>query len=159
MNAYSNSNAAHSLGDEFGLTTAAVLLCALESAHKRLTDCICQMETATSAREPDLAALTHARYRISQASYAKRQLATKACAHLLQHVGKREAGIVQSLQRDNAEYLRRSTEHVRRWPPAALEQDWPGYRAASREIRTRLKEVMRTEQRLLVPMLRAYEHL
>lgn len=159
MNAFSTHSAARSLGDQFASSTAAVLSCALQSAHSHLAHCISEVETVTAPREPDMAALAHARYRVSQASYAKRDLVNKACAHLLQHVGKQEADIVQSLQSDNGEYLRHSTEHVRRWPPAAVEQDWAGYRAASREIRARMEQVMRAEQRLLLPLLRAYEHV
>ena len=159
MNAFSSQGLAANLGEDFGATTSAVLLWALKSAYTHLEDCIAEMERVTGARELDMSTLANARFRISQASYARRQLVRRACDHLSGHATAPEADVIQSIRSDAAAYVRSSTEHVRNWRPSEIARDWAGYRRASRDIRAKLKVTMRTEQRLLFPLLAHYEHI
>lgn len=162
MNAFTNSTAAtrtpaENLGEEFGSTPAAVMLWALKSAYANLEDCMAKMEIATSRFQPDMESLATARFKISQASLARRQLLHKACDHLLGFATDAEARTIRSLKRDSAAYAAASTEHIGRWPAARVEQDWNAYREASRTIRAKMRQAMRDEQRLLLPLLARYE--
>lgn len=159
MNAFAVNFTDESLGKQFGGPDGAVMLWALESAYRHVADCMGEMEKVTVRAEPDLAALAQARFRFSQSIYAKRQLVQKACNHLLAHVGRDDIETVRTVLRASAEYYRASGEHVRRWPPPAVAQDWAGYRDASRAIRARMHELIRAEVRLLLPLLRSYEHV
>lgn len=143
--------------DEEGRTTAAALRCALQSAYKHLDDCIAHIELATATPVPNMALVANVRYRIGQASYARRQLVHKACDHLLDRVSLVDAETLRSLKRADAAYVRISTEHIRCWPRARVEQEWAGYREASRRIRAEMKQAIRNEQLRLFPLLVRYE--
>lgn len=162
MNATASSTAATQtaaagLGEEFGSTPATVMLWALKSAYAHLDDCIARMEVAAGCPRPDMESLATARFKISQASLARRQLLHNACDHLLGIVTGAEAQTLRSLKRDSIAHAAASIEHVRRWPVAQTERNWSGYREASRKIRARMKQAMRDEQRLLFPLLARYE--
>jgi hypothetical protein len=156
MEAHTDNIAAR-LGEEFSATPAAVTLWALKSVYAHLENCIAQMELATVSPKPDMRLLANARFKISQASLARRQLLHQACGHLLGLVTPTEAQMVRSLKRDSADNATASTEHVRRWPVAQVEREWNAYREASRQVRARMKQAIRFEQRLLFPLLARYE--
>lgn len=148
-----------SIGDEFGAPTSAVLLRALQSAHRHCEDCLNEIERATAKPERDAAAFTAARFRISHASLAKRTIIAKACEHLLELVEGQDADNVQAVQQLQLDCTRVSSEHVRRWPPATIATDWRGYCDASRDVRTMMRHANRVEQRTLYPLLARFEHI
>lgn len=156
MNAITETSAAR-LGEDFASPPATILLWALKSAYAHLEDCIAQMETATNRSQPDMASLANARFKISQASLARRHLLHKACDHLLGIATPAEAETIRSLKRESVAYAGASTEHIRRWPAAQVEKEWSAYLDASRKIRTKMKQAMRDEQRQLFPLLARYE--
>ena len=141
-----------------GPATAAALRSALQSACKHLDECIAEMEMATAAAVPNMIVVASARYRIGQASYARRQLVHEACVYLLPLVSLADAETIRSLQRADAAYARVSTEHIRCWPRGRVEQEWSDYREASRRMRAKMKQAMRTERLRLFPLLLRFEH-
>jgi hypothetical protein len=65
--------------------------------------------------------------------------------------------MIRSLKRHSADNATASTEHVRRWSLPQVEQEWTAYREASRRLRTRMNQAIRSEQRLLFPLMARYE--
>ena len=124
----------------------------LDRAYRELEQCLAHMEQVTSAMEPDMVALASARYRLSRVSHARRRLVQQACDHLLA-VAPGAAPQVIALQRRTIAYVRSSNEHIRDWPPLAIERDWAGYRTASLAIRARMRDNMRSEHRLVLALL------
>jgi hypothetical protein len=135
------------------MLTRSHLIRELEAAYRTLDRCIAEMDRVTVAAQPDMAQLATARFRISQASNARRLLVQEACRQLADAPAHRAAAI-RALQRETTAYFRASTEHIRSWPPAAIQTDWPAYQDSSRAIRAKMKHGIRAEQRLLFPLLR-----
>ena len=113
---------------ETGASAAArPLRKALQRAYRQLDDCIVQMESATAVATPNMVLLANARYRIGQASYARRQLVQEACDFLLARVS--------PLEPESAHWRRRAsdrssatTAHTRGCRPSMFE---PGRRRGS----------------------------
>ena len=131
------------------------LICELEAAYRSLDRCIAEMDVATAAAQPDMALLATARFKISQASNARRLLVQEASRQLLVDASADRVSAVRALQRETTGYFRASTEHIREWPPAAIVADWPAYQESSRAIRAKMKRGIQAEQQLLFPLLRA----
>lgn len=130
------------------------LLVDLEQAFHKLDECIREMDDVTAAPRPDMARLATARFRLSQASNARRLLVREACARLHCAAPEHRRAAIRKLQSETASYFQASTDHIRNWPPAEVERNWAAYREASRMIRVRMRMVMRAERRLLLPLLR-----
>ena len=144
------------LGEQFAAPTGCVLLWSLQSADRHLEACICEMERATSTAECDRSGFGHARFRISQASFARRMILAKACAYLAGIATGAHRATVEAVRLHDLECAARSTEHVRNWPPGRIADDWRGYCEASRAIRMMMRQAMRAEQQALLPLLRIY---
>lgn len=145
-----------SLGEQFAAPTTSVLLWSLQSAHRHLEACICELERVTSTGECDPPAFGHARFRVSQASFARRMILGKACAHLSLVADDAHCAVVDAVRLHDRERAARSTEHLRAWPPTRVAEDWSGYCKASRAIRMMMREAIREEQQSLLPLLRLY---
>ena len=141
--------------DEIPVTlTRTHLICELEAAFRTLDRCIAQMDAVTASPQPDMARLATARFKLSQASNARRVLVQEACRQLLAEADAHRVAAIRALQRETTGYFRASTDHIRAWPPAAIVSDWPSYQDSSRAIRVKMKNGMRAEQQLLLPLLR-----
>ena len=129
------------------------LLGQLRAAHRALAAQIASMEAMTAAAGFEPVRCMAERWKISQASLARRLLAGRICDYLLARRGPPETQSLLALRDSDRELLRRSASHVARWSPQAISVDWRGYCAASRDIRARMQEQMAREQRVLFPLL------
>jgi hypothetical protein len=138
--------------DRVSADEAEQMLGALREAHENVVAAILDMDEVTGARSEQLH-YTRARFHISRASMARRQLFRAICAKLDGQLDGEEAdALAAALAADN-ELLTHSSAHIRRWVPAAIERDWPGYCAASRVVREHMKRELDCEKRLLFPIL------
>lgn len=157
MTAHSTVSRETSPGDESSSATA--LFAALRSAYREVDQRLAELEKASTGPKPDMAALVTARFRMSHARHAKRQLVQKACELLLPHATVEELQSILCVRRENADYFRASTEHVRHWTPDALQRDWARFCEESRKMRLRMKHLSALEQRLLLPMLARHQRI
>lgn len=154
MNLAAKAALERSLVREAEAATGAALLSTLQTAHRELTDCLDKLEAMVAEPiTPGGTAFSGARFTLSQASYARRHIVQKACAYLAQRANADELKLLRSLRDAEVNYARDSTAHVQRWSASAAVQDWPGYQEASRRIRSKLREAIRNEQRLLYALL------
>ena len=136
--------------------TAFSLLCELQGAHHALLACMTVMEQLTRAAEPDSTQLLKARHKISHASLKRRQTCQRAHNYLRPKATSQDREILRQLAALDADYFRRSSEHLSQWPGAAALADWKGFRAASANIRRHMESAIRNEQSLLYPLLNRY---
>jgi len=135
-----------------GLSLASAdLLERLRDAHREVFECMAEMERITEESAPDVQRYTAARLRISQASLKRRSLWQKARSHLEGRIG--DSTDLKLLGSNDSELGFYSTNHISRWTVAAIQSDWTGYRDASRRMRRRMSDCIRTEQRLLYALL------
>lgn len=107
----------------------------------------------TSQASVDLDGLKNARWRLSQASLARRSLWRKVYANLMAEVGPAERSVLASLELADRALLAKSAAHVAQWSIARIELDWRGYCDASRAMRSAMKSTILDEQRRLFPIL------
>ncbi len=110
------------------------------------------LETLTAQPAFDLTLLSNARYRISRAIMARRKcidaLLRKATAQ-----GGEKAKIAR-VEHDRSMIVRtRYTAHVGTWTPAAVASDWPGYCAASADLRAVIRAKLAEQKPILYPWL------
>lgn len=154
MTAHSTIRREASLGDE---CSSAAVFAELRSAYREVDQCLAELEKALTGPGPDMAAVVKARFRMSHARHAKRQLVHKACELLLPNATAEELQSILGIRRASADYFHASTEHVRHWTPDALQRDWARFCEESRKMRLRMKHLSALEQRLLLPMLARHQ--
>lgn len=155
MTAHSTIRREASLGDECSNATA--LLGALQSAYREVDQRLAELAEASTGPRPDMHAVVNARFRMSHARHAKRQLVQKACELLLPNATAEELQSILGIRRASADYFHASTEHVRHWTPDALQRDWARFCEESRTMRSKMKHLSALEQRLLLPMLARHQ--
>lgn len=139
-----------------GSDLLAALNAELHDAHEALLIALAEMEAVTRDPAADRLRFSGARWRVSNASLARRTLWQRIRQKLAQCALGADARIVEELQQADAALLRASGEHVHTWTAAAVEARWGAYCLASREIRSKMKAAMVAEQRLLYPLLERY---
>ena len=132
------------------------LLSELEKAHQRLSECMAEMDQVTREALPDRFRFTRARFRISSASLARRQLLGVICARLMPHVPEADAERLQALQRSDRDLMRQSAKHVATWTLDTVNADWASYCMASRELRRHMRDALDLERRVLTSLLQRY---
>lgn len=135
------------------ITSATALYSDLRDADSALLACFTEMARSTSHPEGDKYEYTNARFKISQASRARRALVRRICEYLRVRVRDADAQAIQKLEKEQCEVVRRSTEHVSRWSSQDICRDWRGYCIASREIREHMLANVESERLILYPML------
>ena len=136
-----------------GADDFAVLLASLKSSHEHLAVEMANMEALTQRAEPDGPALSSLRWRLSQASLARRTLAGRICELIQSRIGTVELCNVKQLLAADRALARDSAAHVAGWSSASIQKDWEAYCKASRKIRWKLRSHLGLEQRLLFPIL------
>lgn len=136
-----------------GNATSAHLLLELRNAHQNLLAAMAAMDNLTREPQTDRARYAKARWRISQASLARRTLWGTIFRHLMPRVSSEEVVHLEHLRTADQQMLRHSANHIAIWILARIEADWKGYCEASIAIRWRMKCCLDAEQRILYPML------
>ena len=138
---------------DVGNAASALLLDDLRTAHQNLVAAMAVLDNLTRGLESDRAQFANARWRISQASLARRTVWARIFRHLLPRVSTLGAADLASLQSADEEMRLHSSCHVATWTTARIEADWEGYCEASRAIRSRMAACMGAEEAMLYPIL------
>lgn len=143
---------------EFGASevngaAAGDLLAALRDAHADLLVEMANMDLITQGRTANSLAYASGRWKISQASLRRRQLAAVARHSLLAAGTDADRAAVRPLEDAEQQMMRRSREHVGSWTIARIDRDWDGYCDASRLIRWHMDAHLLLERKTLFPLL------
>ena len=134
---------------------SAYFLATLEAAHYQVEQCIVGLESVMTAPGGAGAAdFAVTRLRLGRANLARTQVAWQACDHLISALPSGQAEELRGLQRHENEHSQTISEHIRRWPPRAVQSNWQGYRDATWKVLERARELIALEQKLLLPLLR-----
>ena len=129
------------------------MLSQMRRAHHALVAQIANMESLTVGIRYEPAACMAGRWKISQASLARRVLSARICDYLLARRGPHETERLLALRHADRDLLRLSAGHVANWSPQAIGVDWRGYCAASCAIRMRMRKQIFHEESVLYPLL------
>ena len=129
------------------------LLASIRTCHERLATEMDNMESLTSEAEFDGFRLSSQRWRLSQASLARRTLSVRICDQIRPIVAALELADIKQLQEADRALARESATHVGRWSAGSIQQYWDDYCLASREMRRKMATHLGMEQKLLFPIL------
>ena len=132
---------------------ARTLLSELRGAHGNLIAQMQALDTLCGVAVPDLPSLTTARWKLGQASLARRLLAARICEYFSARCEGPQARALGSLQLADRELLNHSAAHLAQWTTGSICRDWEGYCRAGNEIRRRTYDHIALEQRVLYPLL------
>jgi hypothetical protein len=141
------------LRDRSCLASPAALLAGLQGAHRQIEAAIIEVEAMMAEGQPDPALSSALRMRIGQANLARSRIAREICSHLISTISISEAEAVRGLQRQDAEQFQQTSELIRQWTPTAVQADWEGYCAASRQARDQIRAIVAAEKWLFYPLL------
>ena len=131
----------------------AALLEALRQTHRQLLAEMANMEDLTREKAPDRRRYSQVRWRLSQASLARRTLSARICAGLGAMVEQKDRQTLKEIRTADCELARNSAAHIHRWSADRIEADWLGYCQASREMRWKMEAHLDMERRFLLPLL------
>jgi len=140
-------------GNEAGGAAAVSLLADLRRAHADLQVEIANMDMVTQGRTADSLAYASARWKISQASLKRRQLAAAARQLVLAAATDRERAALGPLEDAERQMMSRSREHIALWTVARIDRDWDSYCEASRLLRWHMSAHLLLERKMLFPLL------
>jgi hypothetical protein len=129
------------------------LLASLRTSHEVLVTEMENMESLTREATPEDSRLPGMRWRLSQASLARRTLSARICDHIQPVVEALELAEIKQLQVADRAWARESAAHIAHWSARSIQQDWEDYCRASRRIRWKMRGHLKMEQRLLFPIL------
>lgn len=132
---------------------ANALLRDLQAVHYDLHEQIAAMEATTDEPRHDPVHLASARWKISQASLARRILAGRICEYLLSRCEAQQMLAIKALQEADRLLLQASARHVGQWRAEHIKEDWRGYCRASREVRRQMQDHVVLEQKVLYGIL------
>lgn len=136
---------------------AGPLLAALKQTHQQLHAEMAGMEALTREQSPDRLRYPQLRWRLSQASLARRNLSARIRADLEPRVEPRDRATLKDLRDADCDLARNSAAHIGRWSADSIDANWPAYCQASREIRWKMEAYLDMERRLLFPILERRE--
>ena len=127
----------------------------LQTLHKELARRLEEMERVVRAASPDMRAVAEVRLQLTRASRRRSEhIECVIFPYLLASEPQASLGAIEELRKEMAARRATSTDHIARWRPGEIEQDWAGYRAASEAIRTSMRQQIRREQEIIYPLLR-----
>lgn len=130
------------------------LLFDLHRAHEDVLGGMEELGRLTRDIRPDEQSLCNARWKLSRASMRRRLLWATILTHLAPSADANVTDELLRLQQLDIELLGASTTHITTWTTESIVRDWPGYCAASREMRWKMIARMEEEKRVLYPLLR-----
>lgn len=125
----------------------------LQTLHEQLLAMLEELEDLTAQPVPDEAALASLRYRLTRTSGARRRLVDSLCVELQLTLSPGEAAAVRALREASIAAMTSSSDHIGTWSLRQLAKDWPGYCAASEQVRSAMRDQIEAEKAVLYPHL------
>lgn len=132
---------------------AWALLADMQKTHLRLIASIADLTRITARPQADKVEYAAIRFRVSEASLARRIVCRAACDHLEPLVSHFDQQSLARLRTLDADLARLGSQHVNRWTTDRISLEWEGYCRASTEVRRALLKQVELERTLLQPLL------
>lgn len=129
------------------------ILADLQNAHIRLTAAIKDLAKLTGQPCSDKIEYSAVRFRVSEASLARRITFRAACDYLLPIASPADQQTISRLRSADADLAKCASEHVQRWTTANIDRDWAAYCVSSVEMRGALLKQIELERSMLYPLL------
>lgn len=126
-------------------------LCALEAAHHEVETCVNNFEAIIAGTLSDVGQFSAARLRLRQANMARTQAVLSASQYLIRTD---PDPALSELQRSVLDHSQSISKHVQSWDVQRIQNDWAGYRQATRRILRGVYELLTLEKALLCSPLR-----
>jgi len=136
------------------LAPGPALMLELQTAYDDLRRCIAELTDVLDLPEPNRARLTSVRLKIATLRLARGPLVGKIAACLDRKTDSSETELLRRLRTEHDELLRKAAAHTSKWSLEAVDLDWPGYRAATRQLLRCWIEKMNWEQEVIYPLLK-----
>lgn len=136
------------------LAPGPALMLELQTAYDELRRCIAELTDVLDLPEPNRARLTSVRLKIATLRLARGPLVGKIAACLDGKTNSSEAELLRRLRAEHDEMLRNAAAHTSKWNLEAIDLDWAGYRAATRQLLRCWTEKMNWEQEAIYPLLK-----
>ncbi|MFW2829926.1 hypothetical protein [Sphingomonas sp. ID0503] len=121
----------------------------LAAAHAELRRLIDAIEAETARPLPDIAGLTSVRMKLTQASRRRTALVDEIVRRNRVAASAEQRAHLETLWTDLQQARMISAGHIGRWTVQAIKADWPGYCAASADLRIRMRAQIDREAALL----------
>lgn len=131
----------------------------MQNAHDDLLRAIADMAAITQAPSGIREQYTAARWRLSKASKARRDLWDELYPKLYGRLTGQDAAALATLDAANGHLRTQSSAHISRWSAEAIDADWSTYCEASRTIRWCIMSILRHERRYVIPVLERLSRL
>ena len=132
---------------------ARSLLSELRGAHRNLIAQMHALDGLSLGAAPDPTTLATARWKLGQASLARRLLAARICDYFLDRCDHVQCEALTRLQSADRQMLGLSALHLRKWTADSIGRDWDAYRRDGNDMRGKTFAHIALEQRVLYPML------
>jgi len=129
------------------------ILADLQNAHIRLLAATKDLAKITGQPRGDKVEYSAIRFRVSEASLARRIVFRAACDYLLPIASPVDQQTISRLRSADSELAQQASQHVHQWTTANVDLDWEGYCASSMEIRSTLLKQIELERSQLYPLL------
>jgi len=129
------------------------ILADLQNAHIRLITAIKDLAKITGRPCSDKVEYSTVRFRVSEASLARRITFRAACNYLLPIASPADQQTISRLRSADADLAKCASQHVQRWTTATIDTDWAGYCVSSIEMRSALLKQIELERSMLYPLL------
>lgn len=133
---------------------AIFLLSELEKVHDRFVACLGALARTTAKPAADKLEYALIRFRVSEASLARRMIVRAACEYLMDAASPNDQRAISRLRTMDSDLARETSRHVHCWTSAKVSDDWEGYSRASKDIRRVVLAQVELERATLYPMLR-----
>ena len=129
------------------------ILADLQKAHTRLLTSIRDLAKITAKPCGDKIEFSAVRFRVSEASLARRIVFRAACDHLLPEASTADQQLISRLRSADSDLALLASEHVNRWTTETVELDWESFCSQSKEMRRALLKQIELERAMLYPLL------
>lgn len=121
----------------------------LQALHAEMTRLLDAIELQTSKAAPNMAELTSIRFQLTRASRHRTALVLELVERYVRQTSPAAKKQLESLRDDLQQARVTSASHIGRWTMQAIESDWDGYKAASQQIRARMRSQIDRERTIL----------
>lgn len=121
----------------------------LQTLHAEMTRLLDAIEFQTSKAAPNMAELTSIRFQLTRASRHRAGLVMELIEGSIGHAAPAVKQQLESLRDDLQQARVTSAGHIGRWTMQAIESDWDGYKAASQQIRAKMRSQINRERTIL----------
>jgi len=124
----------------------------LRTLDEELLAALDALEELNARDDFDLKVLAGVRYRISRTIVGRRKLVDALLRKIIAQGGE-NAELARAENERSMAVRARYTAHVGAWTPAAVASDWPGYCAASADLRALIRAKLAQQKPVLYPWL------